>query len=119
MTVGGPQGQVGMDVAFTVQQFGLKAIIDIWRAFYMDDLNDITERCKTPKQAVTLAVNNEIELNKQSVSVGFMKNAGKTTYIPLNVTKSDLTDQKIDEKSIKTSTDLLGFAITASEKGFS
>ena len=119
MNVGGPQGQVGMDVAFTIQQMGLKAIIDIWRAIYMDDLNDITEKCKTEKEAITLANNNENELNKQSVSVGFMKNAGKTTFIPMNVPESELIKHGVDEKSIKTTTDLLGFPIKVNENGFS
>ena len=119
MDVGGPQGQVGMDVAFTIQQMGLKAILDIWRAFYMDDLNDITKRCKTMKESINLANNNDVELNKQSVSVGFMKNAGKTTFIPMNIPKSELVEHGIDDKSIKTTTDLLGFAIKVSENGFS
>ena len=117
MMQGGPQGQCGMDVAFTILQFGLSAMDDIFRNYYMDDLNDIICRCLTEQAAVNLAINNDINLNKQAISVGFKKNEKKTTFIPFNVSTDLLLTAKIEEKYIKTNTDILGVGFTAKKNG--
>ena len=80
MAKGGPQGQCGTDVAFSIQQFGLSPIKDVGRGTYMDDFNDNMERCKTPKEAVTLAIENDVNLNKQAITVGFKKKRIKNNF---------------------------------------
>lgn len=87
-----------------------KAGID--RGAYMDDLNDQVTGCKTDEEAVNLAISNDIRLNKQSIRVGFKKNEGKTTFIPLNIDKQKLLNKGIDEKCILTDTNILGFEFT-------
>ena len=98
-----------MDVAFSIQQFGLSPCKDVFRAILMDDANDVLCNCKSEDQAVSLAIENDIQLNKQSISVGFKKNETKTTFIPMNINKQKFLDAGIEEKYILTETGILGF----------
>ena len=109
MSKGGPQGQVGMDVCFSIQQFGLSPADDIGRNNYMDDLNDNILNCKTRKEATNLAIENDVRLNNQSITVGFAKNESKTTFIPVNMDKQDFLDAGIDEEQILSKSGILGF----------
>ena len=119
MIKGGPQGQCGMDVAFTVQQLALSPGEDMERFPYMDDLNDITKNSRTPKEAIDKSKSNESRLKEQSTRVGFALNASKTTYIPVNVTKQEVIDiGKIDAKYVLTKTGILGFNFRIENSGF-
>ena len=109
MNKGSVQGQIGSDVCFTIQQFGLSPSPDIERDTYMDDFNDNLLNCKSPRQAVNLSITNDMRLNSQAITVGFAKNEGKTTFIPVNIQKSEFTDQGIDEDQVVSKSGILGF----------
>ena len=109
MPKGGAQGQVGMDVCFSIQQLPLTPAENVDRNEYMDDLNDNLKNCRTPKQAVNLAISNDTRLNNQSIRVGFAKNVDKTTYIPINIEKQEFTDAGIDDEQVVSKSGILGF----------
>ena len=119
MSKGGPQGMVGMDVAFTVQQFGLSPLDEIGRSIYMDDINDIIRRCLSILEAIRKAKENDEHLTKQATQIGLAKNVKKTTYIPVNFPKKHLIDAGIDKKYVLTKTGILGFNFSCENKKIS
>lgn len=116
MKRGNPQGQIGADLVFLVQQLVLREIDDVFRTLYVDDINDSMSG-KTELETVMRAISNEISLKEQVVQVGFMLNSDKTTYIPFNVQDQTLLDNNILPKNIQRSSCVLGFSFVAKNKG--
>ena len=116
MKRGNPQGQIGADLVFLVQQLVLREIEDVLRTLYVDDLNDSIS-AKTEIDAVMKAIANEFALKEQVVQVGFMLNAGKTTYIPFNINDQTLLDNNVPEIQIKRKSCILGVDFEATRQG--
>ena len=118
MSKGGPQGQCGVDVAFTLQQLGLSPPDYVHETVYMDDINDTILRCLTALAAIQRAKDNDRRLNEQSVRVGFKKNELKTTYIPVNFSRQLVIDQGIEPEFVLQETGILGFNFSVKNNGF-
>ena len=116
MTRGNPQGQIGADLVFLVQQLALREIDGVLRTIYVDDLNDVINAV-TAVQAVMTAIRNELALKEQVVQVGFKLNSDKTKYIPFNIDNSVLVDNGLDPLNIERSTCILGFPFEAITSG--
>ena len=116
MTRGNPQGQVGADLVFLVQQLVLREIENVFRTLYVDDINDVHSG-ETELATVMNALANEFALKEQVVQVGFMLNADKTTYIPFNIQDQTLLDNGILPINIKRDSCVLGFSFDAKSKG--
>ena len=116
MTRGNPQGQIGADLVFLVQQLALREIEGVLRTIYVDDIND-TVNAETEVQAVSTAIRNEIALKEQVVQVGFKLNADKTRYIPFNIDNNILVNNGLDPLNIEKSSCLLGFPFEALTNG--
>ena len=140
MDRGTVQGQIGSDVLFVIQQICFKALENIRRSSYMDDINDISyddskivvepepglkielkkiDKDKSSKNTVTKALENERILIEQSQKVGFAINAGKTRYIPFNIDDNYLLERGISADMISRECDLLGFPFIAKTNGIS
>ena len=117
MSRGSPQGQVGADLIFIVQQFVLKELCEVFRSMYVDDLNDV---CSNPTdlQTIDLVKRNEAALVVQSHQAGFALNDDKTTYIPYNVDDSAMVDAGLKITRDGEKCEVLGFPYTATAKGF-
>ena len=116
MTRGNPQGQIGADLVFLVQQLALREIDGVLRTIYVDDLNDVIG-APSAVDAVMTAIDNELALKEQVVQVGFKLNSDKTKYIPFNMDDSVLTDNGLDPLNIERSTCILGFPFEATMSG--
>ena len=117
MSRGSPQGQVGADLVFIVQQFILKEMCEVFRSMYVDDLNDVCSG-KTDSDTVDLVRRNEASLVIQSHQAGFALNDDKTTYIPYNVDDSALSDAGLKVTRSGEKCEVLGFPYEATAKGF-
>ena len=117
MSRGCPQGQVGSDLIFLVQQFIFQELSEVYRSSYMDDLNDICSR-DTDCNTIKLVKDNEAALVVQSSQAGFALNEDKTTYIPHNVSDSSLTDAGLKVTRNGEKCEVLGFPYEATHKGF-
>ena len=115
MNRGAPQGQIGSDLFFLIQQLVLRELEDIYRTIYVDDLNDVASE-KTEDETVQLALRNERALVCQVKQIGFMLNDGKTEYAPFNMAPHKLTDAGIKEDKVKRDTCILGFPFNPTYK---
>ena len=115
MTRGIPQGQIGADVCFTIQQMALKSEPEVDRSIYVDDLNDVIS-AKDSSEVMALANINEINLYNQSRTIGLKINEDKTTHIPFNIPDEDLVEN--DLKPVR-ETILLGLPFNATKTGIS
>ena len=100
MQRGNPQGQIGADLIFIMQQLVLRELDKIQRFIYMDDLNDLASD-DNKKATIELAIQNEKALIHQVKQVGFKLNDTKTEYIPFNVESQMLVDAGLKTKNIK------------------
>ena len=116
MSRGNPQGQIGADLVFLVQQLVLREVENVLRTIYVDDLNDVISTQKEIDTILT-AIRNEVALKEQVVQVGFMLNAGKTKYIPFNIPDQKLLDNDIKNTQIERNTCILGFPFKATAGG--
>ena len=117
MSRGSPQGQVGADLIFIVQQFILRELCDVFRSMYVDDLNDICSN-KNDTAVIDLVKNNEAQLVTQSHQAGFALNDDKTTYIPHNIDDSVLSNAGLKITRSGEKCEVLGFPYEATKKGF-
>ena len=113
MDRGCPQGQIGADVLFVIQQLVLKELDGVKRTLYVDDLNDEVATDST-KQTLQLAKNNQRQLVQQSKTIGFCLNDDKTTNIPFNIDDKDLKEASV--KFVRKSF-VLGVDFIATPKG--
>ena len=116
MNRGVPQGQIGADLVFLMQQLVLREIPKIFRTLYMDDLNDLASG-HSHTEAVDLALENEAVLVKQVKQIGFKLNDTKTEYAPFNVPKFALTDRGIKPDKVLHETSILGFPFLTKNTG--
>ena len=116
MERGCPQGQIGADLIFLMQQLVLRELDGIFRTLYVDDINDVASS-NNSSSTIQLALLNESQLISQVKSVGFMLNDGKTKYAPFNVSKQDLLDAGISDLKIETDTCILGFPFECKNNG--
>ena len=117
MSRGSPQGQVGADLVFIVQQFILRELCSIFRSMYVDDLNDIVSDSVAPV-VIDLVKENEAQLVRQSHQAGFALNDDKTTYIPHNIDDHELTNAGLKITRSGEKCEVLGFPYEATKKGF-
>ena len=117
MSRGSPQGQVGADLVFIVQQFILRELCDVFRSMYVDDLNDVCSN-NDAATVIDLVNRNEAQLVTQSHQAGFALNDDKTTYIPHNIDDSYLTNAGLTVTRSGEKCEVLGFPYEAVKKGF-
>ena len=117
MNRGVPQGQIGADVCFCLQQLVLREHQKANRTTYVDDINDVITATSS-KEAINIAEENENLLIEQVKAIGFKLNADKTAYINFNIEKDLLLDKKpIEKEDLK----ILGFCFCfePTQKGIS
>ena len=116
MARGNPQGQIGADLVFLVQQLVLREVENVLRTIYVDDLNDVIA-ADTEINTIMTAIRNELALKDQVIQVGFMLNAGKTKYIPFNIPDQKLLDNDIKNTQIERNSCILGLPFKATNSG--
>ena len=115
MNRGAPQGQIGSDLFFLIQQLVLRELEEVYRSLYVDDLNDVASS-NSEEETVQLALSNERVLVDQVKQIGFMLNDGKTEYAPFNLAPHKLAEVGIREDKIKRKTCILGFPFNPTYK---
>jgi len=85
MKRGNPQGQIGADLVFLVQQLVLREIEDVFRTLYVDDINDSMSG-KTELETVMRAISNEISLKEQVVQFhDYHDNCTNYSYLRIKI----------------------------------
>lgn len=87
---GGIQGNLGSGELFTVEQLCFLVLIEIFRTYFVDDINDCLKE-QTHELLAAKATENEVFFKNQSTALGFQLNKKKTEYIPFSANEHDLS----------------------------
>lgn len=86
---GGIQGNLGSGELFTVEQLCFLVLLDIFRTYFVDDINDCI-KAQSNEILAEKANNNENFLKNQSTALGFQLNDKKTEHIPFSASEHEL-----------------------------
>ena len=119
---GGPQGQIGTDLFFSVANDGMNPILldetqdEACRKKYVDDSGD-SYVSATTESVFNLLYKNVDLLKKQCNSTALSLNEGKTNVMPYNC-DSSLVEEEMNKKKVKISfdTEILGFMFKFNDK---
>lgn len=87
---GGIQGNLGSGELFTTEQLCFLVLLDIFRTYFVDDINDAIKE-KSHDLLAKKALENEKFLKDQSTALGFQLNEKKTEYIPFSAAEHELS----------------------------